>query len=115
MIARVPFSYISGPYYVYIIYAWVGSVLEPIYVGRGKGRRGKSYYNIKRHAEAPTHNRGLTARIADVRSRGQDVPIIAHDCGNSLSRAKRKEKRYIAKFGRQDKGTGTLYNKNRGG
>ncbi len=115
MTARVPFRYIIGPNYVYIIRAWVGSDLEPIYVGRGTGRRGRDYYNIRRHAEAPTHHRELTKRIADVRSRGQDVTIRAYECGNSLSRAKRKEIKFIAKFGRRDIGTGTLYNLNRGG
>jgi hypothetical protein len=112
---NTPFGYIAGPHYVYVIYAWVKNmILEPIYVGRGRGWRARTYYNLRRYL-VPSHNLGLNARLAKIRQAGQDAPIFTHDCGGDLRRAKSLEKWLIRKHGRLDLRTGSLYNRNAGG
>lgn len=124
--SRMPFAYISGPYYTYEVTKWSGpnrTILECIYVGRGKGRRGMAYYRLGRSSKGLSHryfnpkghNPGLDAEIAAIRALGHDIGIVAHDHGHDLAACRLHEKRLIAKHGRRDKGTGTLYNRNRGG
>ncbi len=119
-----PFAYIAGPFYVYTISAPIpGGEFEPIYVGRGRGRRATTYYRLgfsgqalsPRYLAPKTHNPGLDARVAAVRGAGQEVSIIAEDCGNSLGAAKILEKALIRRYGRRHLGTGTLYNRRSGG
>lgn len=127
-----PFGYITGPYYVYVISRWVGSVLEPIYVGRGKGRRAKAYYKLgqgkgrppknqfktldfRKYLQPETHNADLNKVIAEVRRDGREVSIVAHDCYDSKERAQALEKELIKQYGRRDLKTGTLLNGNDGG
>ena len=110
-----PFEYIRGPFYVYILQEWVGSQLVPFYVGRGRKRRAKSYYNRKRYLEAPTHNPDVTRRVRKIRSCGKEVAIIASDCGGFLEYAKSLERALISEYGRLENGTGTLLNRNGGG
>ena len=128
-----PFPDIAGPHYVYILGEWVGSNWEPIYVGRGRGKRGKDYYKISRRRGRPpkeipdrpvdlnpyfypeTHNTELNNRISEIRLRGQDITIYPFDCGESESKAKRCEKCLIARYGRKDLNTGKLLNRNAGG
>lgn len=122
----MPFGYISGPYYTYEVTKWAGlnrTVMEFIYVGRGKGRRGLAYYRLgrlgkglsHRYFDPKGHNPGLDAEIKAIRALGHDIGIIAHDHGNNLAACRLHEKQLIAKHGRRDKGTGTLYNRNGGG
>ncbi len=116
-----PFGYIKGPFYTYIISRWVGSKLEPIYVGRGRGYRAKVYYKLRkkesvdRYRNPKSHNLILDAFIANERSVGRDVAINAKDHGDDLQAARDCEKFLIKKYGRLDLGTGTLANRNSGG
>ncbi len=113
---RNPFGYITGPHYVYVIGTWVGSEIVPIYVGRGRGDRAKNYFRVRGNYLLPkTHNPGLNMKMAEIRKRGQELTINAEDFGSSLFGAKQREKELIAKHGRIDKGTGTLFNRNSGG
>lgn len=122
--AATPFGYLNGPYYVYILGRLDPGSYTPIYVGRGRRRRALAYYalgprtrSLVRYYRPETHNLGLNAEIAAIRSRRayNDIVIRAVDCRNNLSRSKRLEKRLILKYGRLDLGTGPLHNRNAGG
>ena len=121
---RTPFGYIEGPYYTYEINMWVDGNprrLEIIYVGRGTGWRAKTYYRyftrtgLNRYAAPRTHNPELDARVTEVRATGREVGIFAYDHGRNKAASRVHEKQLIAKYGRRDLGTGTLFNKNNGG
>ncbi|MBF0372928.1 MAG: hypothetical protein HQL39_05855 [Alphaproteobacteria bacterium] len=127
-----PFEYITGPFYVYVISKWIGSNMEPIYVGRGKGFRAKAYYklgqgkgrpsknkfkarNAAKYLEPETHNDELNKVIAQIRRKGMEVFILAHDCFSSKEQAQLLEKALIRQYGRRNLSTGTLLNRNNGG
>ena len=116
-----PFGYIKGPFYTYVISRWVGTKLEPIYVGRGRGYRAKIYYKLRkvksvdRYLKPKSHNQILDDLIAVERSIGREVSIIAYEHGCDLESAKKDEKTLIKVHGRLDLGTGTLTNRNCGG
>ncbi len=122
--SEIPFGYITGPYYTYEIFAWVGprrNRMEFMYVGRGRKGRAKTYYRLSkrkgvdRYLNPKTHNSKLDAAMASIRETGCEPGIIAHDHGADLAACKRHEQELISKHGRRDQGTGTLYNRNRGG
>lgn len=132
IMALTPFGYITGPFYVYVISRWVGSNLEPIYVGRGKARRATAYFKFGRSKGRPsnnnsdfmdfrkyicpeTHNKELNKVIEQVRRDGREVTIIAYDCYGSKERSQSLEKELIERYGRRDLNSGTLLNKNSGG
>lgn len=117
-----PFGYIVGPHYVYIIEFWDSAGnLVPIYVGRGYRRRAKSYYKLRdfsangHYFKPKGHNPGLDRKVKEVRALGCEISIRAIDCGSDRTVAQQRERLEVAKFGRIDKGTGSLYNRNGGG
>ena len=120
-----PFGYIKGPFYTYELTQWTGpdrTILQPIYVGRGRGWRAKTYFRIRGRRgqdlyHAPkTHNVELSALMAAVRKRGFGVGIIAHDHGNDFAACKRHEKELIRRYGRVGvHRDGSLLNRNNGG
>jgi len=117
-----PFGYIAGPHYVYII-EFLDSARNfvPIYVGRGYQRRAKSYYKLRdfsvngHYFNPRGHNPGLDRKIKEIRALGHDIFIRAIECGNDRTLAQQRERLEVAKFGRIDRGTGSLYNRNSGG
>lgn len=100
-----PFGYIKGPFYIYIISRWVGSKLEPIYVGRGRGYRAKTYYKLRKkgpidpYLMPKSHNQILDELIATERASGRDVAINAIDHGCDLKAAKNHEKNSLKNTG----------------
>jgi hypothetical protein len=121
-----PFGYIKGPYYTYQITYWSGldrTVLTPIYVGRGRGMRARSYFRMfgRRRADRwhypTTHNKDLNSFMGALRRRyGFGVGIIAHDHGWDLAACKQHEKDLVRQFGRVGvHPNGTLLNRNSGG
>lgn len=108
-------------FYIYIISRWVGNKLEPIYVGRGRRYRAKSYYKLPkngstgRYLNPKSHNPKLDELIAYERSIGREVAINAVYESNDLQAVKSCEKSFIKQYGRIDLGTGTLANRNSGG
>jgi hypothetical protein len=117
-----PFGYIDGPYYVYTITYYDGNGnYIPIYVGRGKGRRAATYYKIRDFSSSGnyfnpnSHNKALNAKVAEIRRDGREVGIHAIDCKDSKQKCQALEMELVGQYGRVDKGTGTLYNRNGGG
>ncbi|GLR81407.1 hypothetical protein HUE56_15120 [Azospirillum oryzae] len=112
---KCPFSYITGPFYVY----WLVDprTNDTIYVGRGRGRRARSYYNMASNEKylLPSHNGQLNQWISEIRSTGMEVGIFAKDCFSNKKMMQKLEKDLIKQHGRFDKGTGTLANRNNGG
>lgn len=87
-------------YYVYIFYA----DQIPIYVGYGKGVRWKDHFSMSTNVR-------LNRYLAKHR---ENMPTIFAE-NLSVEDAKAVEIELIAKFGRQDLKTGTLYNLTNGG
>ena len=70
---------------------------------------------LNRYAAPRTHNPELDAMVAKVRASGLEIGIFAYDHGSNKAASRLHEKQLIAKYGRRDLGTGTLFNKNNGG
>lgn len=113
MTARTtPFAYINTLFYVYTIYEITAAGLVPIYVGRGKAGRARSYYRVYgRYLRPNTHNKALNAALTRIRTvNRQEAVVLADECV-TLQDARDREAALIAQYGRLHLGTGTLCNR----
>jgi hypothetical protein len=98
------------PYYVYVYRdPRPGKNCEPIYVGKGKGRRAYS------HWKRETGNPHLRNKLAKIRAAGLEPVIEIVQRFEDEKSALRYEKQLVKKYGRVDLGTGTLCNWTDGG
>lgn len=113
---RPPFKDVVGPFYIYrLVDPRTG---KTIYVGRGTGRRAKTYYTMASMEKYlnPSHNKQLNAWISEIRSCGMEVGIYSEDFKTDKKGMQAREKELIKEYGRHDKGAGgSLANRNNGG
>jgi hypothetical protein len=95
-------------YYVYVYYDPRKNPAEPIYVGKGKGRR-------LLHHTACARNPLLERKISHIRDAGLEPIVIKEHNDLDHADAVKIEIELIAKYGRADQGTGTLCNFTDGG
>jgi hypothetical protein len=95
-------------YYVYVYWDPRHAPEIPIYVGKGKGDRCEAHLSW-------THNQYLRRKLAKIRDAGLQPRIERPYENLSPSEAADCERMLILKYGRLDRGTGTLCNFTEGG
>jgi hypothetical protein len=104
--AGTPVVTLGKAFYVYVIY---GKNDVPVYVGKGYGRR--AYIHLIGHSG----NKRLTRMIAKCRKEGFEPRAEIVERFTDEVHAFALELELIARYGRRDLGTGTLYNLTEGG
>jgi hypothetical protein len=98
-------------FYVYILRdPRPGKDMQPIYVGKGKGRRAHKHWHVMHHRNPLLHN-----TFGKIRKAGLEVVVEIVSYFDVEAEAFKREIELIAKYGRRNDGTGILRNLSNGG